>query len=224
MVFLYSFSTNRNNKRAMKSVNISFSEDEKNLLITHEIVNNLLIQNFKDPSSIQKEEVDLLSLEAALNKHEMIENAQVFSTIDGSLNAHIKQKSPLVRYVSSSTMYYIDNKGDKIPLSDNFSARVPIVIGQIDGENKAGYVKLFTEINNDDFLKKCITSIDILPSGSIVMTNRDFDFKILFGYPIHVREKLKNFKAFYKHGIKDTLIENYKTVNLTFTDQVVCKK
>jgi cell division protein FtsQ len=165
----------------------------------------------------------LKSLEKLLDNHEMIENAEVFSTINGSLNAQIKQKTPIVRYVSSNTMYYLDNKGDKMPLSENFSARVPIIFGDFDMDNKEEYVKLFNEIAKDDFLKKSITGIEISPSGNIVMTNRDYDFKILFGNPIHVNEKLKNYKAFYMHAIKDTLIKNYKSVNLLFTDQVVCK-
>jgi len=188
------------------------------------MVNNLLIQNSGKPLSIKKEKVDLNTLETVLNDHEMIEKAEVFSSIDGSLNAHIKQKTPIVRFVSDNVKYYLDGKGDRIPLSENFSARVPVVIGQINDAEKSNYVYLFNEIAKDDFLKKSITGLTILPSGSIVMTNRDYDFKIIFGNPIHVDKKLKNYKAFYKHAIKDTLIKNYKSVNLLFTDQVVCKK
>ncbi|WP_430400135.1 cell division protein FtsQ/DivIB [Flavobacterium sp.] len=224
MIFLYSFSLKKNNERLLKSVNISFAEDKDNYFITHEMVNNLLIQNSGKPLSIKKEKVDLNTLETALNDHEMIEKAEVFSSIDGSLNAHIKQKTPIVRFVSDNAKYYLDGKGDRMPLSENFSARVPVVIGQINVAEKSNYVYLFNEIAKDDFLKKSITGLTILPSGSIVMTNRDYEFKIIFGNPINVDKKLKNYKAFYKHAIKDTLIKNYKSVNLLFTDQVVCKK
>jgi cell division protein FtsQ len=224
MVFLYSFSTKRNSQRQFKAVNISFAAGEENLFITHEMVNNLLIQNLKEPLRIKKEKVDLNTLETVLDNHEMIEKSEVFSTIDGSLNVHIKQKTPIVRYVSDNVKYYLDNKGDKMPLSENFSARVPIVVGDIGVDGKDGYIDLFNKIVNDDFLKKSITSIKILPKGNVVLTNREYDFKILFGKPIHVEEKLKNYKAFYKHAIKDTLVKNYKSINLIFTDQVVCKK
>ena len=224
MIFLYSFSMKRNNERMLKSVNISFAEDKDNYFITHEMVNNLLIQNSGEPLSIKKEKVDLNTLETVLNDHEMIEKAEVFSNIDGSLNAHIKQKTPIVRYVSDNAKYYLDNKGDRIPLSENFSARVPVVVGQINVDKKSEYVYLFNEIAKDDFLKKSITGLTILSSGSVVMTNRDYDFEIIFGNPINVDKKLKNYKAFYKHAIKDTLIKNYKTVSLLFTEQVVCKK
>ena len=55
--------------------------------------------------------MDLNTLETVLDDHEMIEKAEVFSSLDGSLNAHIKQKTPIVRYVSDNAKYYLDSKG-----------------------------------------------------------------------------------------------------------------
>jgi len=63
-----------------------------------------------------------------------------------------------------------------------------------------------------------------MPSGSVILTNRSYDYKIVFGKPINVEDKLKIYKAFFQHAIKDTLIKNYKEVNVMFTQQVVCKK
>ncbi|HJR99542.1 MAG TPA: hypothetical protein VJ780_01300 [Flavobacterium sp.] len=224
MVFLFSFSSHRNEERIIKSITISFFGGDENLFITHEMVNNLLKQNLGGTLTIKKEEVDLKSLETALNNHKMIEKCEIFSTIDGSLNTNIKQKTPIVRYISRNTMYYLDSKGVNIPLSENFSARVPIVMGTYDDKDADNYVLLFNEIYKDDFLKKNITGIKILPSGSVILTNRNYDYKIIFGKPVYVEKKLKNYKAFFYHAIKDTLIKNYKEVNVMFTEQVVCKK
>lgn len=224
MIFLYSFASKRNQNREVKDIKISFEEGQDNLFITHEMVNNLLIQNCGGAFPFQKVRVDLNTLESVLDDHEMIEKAQVFSSIDGSLSAHVKQKTPIVRLLSDNTSYYIDSKGAKMPLSENFSARVPLVMGEFLDEDKENYMFLFNEINKDDFLKKNITGIKILPSGGVIMMNRNYDFKIVFGKPIHVEQKLKNYKAFFLHAIKDTLIEEYKEVNLMFEEQVVCKK
>ena len=224
MIFLYSFSSIRNQNRIVDKITISFADSEENLFITHEIVNNLLKQNFGGTLTIKKDEVDLRSLETALNKQELIEKCEIFSTIDGSLNASIKQKTPVVRYVSGSTMYYLDSKGFKMPLSDNFSARVPLVIGAFDENEKDKYVVLFNEIAKDNFLKKNITGVKILQNGSVILTNRNYDYKIIFGKRVYVEKKLNNYKAFFYHAIKDTLIKNYKEVNVMFTEQVVCKK
>ena len=223
MIFLYSFSTKRNNIRKINKIDISFETDQ-NLFLTHEMVNNLLIQNLGGTSSIQKDKVDLNTLEAVLDDHEMIEKAQVFSTIDGLLNTRITQKTPIVRVITDNDSYYLDSKGDKMSLSQNFSARVPLVFGEISKGNEKPYLLLFNEIKKDDFLSKNITGAQIMPSGNVVLNNRSYDYKIAFGKPINVEKKLKNYKAFFQHAIKDTLIKSYKEVNVMFTQQVVCKK
>lgn len=223
MIFLYSFSSNRNSVRKINKIDIQFDSKE-NMFLTHQMVNNLLIQNLGDASRIQKDKVDLNTLENTLNHHEMIEKAEVFSTIDGFLNTRITQKTPILRVISDNDSYYLDKKGDRISLSTNFSARVPLVVGEISKEKRKPYLNLFNEINKDDFLSKNITGAQIMPSGNVVLTNRSFDYKIAFGKPINVQKKLRNYKAFFHHAIKDTLIKEYKEINLMFTQQVVCKK
>ncbi|WP_291109148.1 cell division protein FtsQ/DivIB [Flavobacterium sp. UBA6195] len=223
MIFLYSFSSKRNSQRKISKIDIKFESNE-NMFLTHEMVNNLLIQNLGGTSSIQKDKVDLNTLETVLDDHEMIEKAQIFSTADGFLNMRITQKTPIVRVITDVDSYYLDSKGDKISLSENFSARVPLVVGAISEENCKSYLKLFNEIKNDDFLSKKITAAKIMPSGNVVLTNRSYDYKIVFGKPKNEERKLKNYKAFYHQAIKDTLIKNYKEVNLMFIQQVVCKK
>ena len=223
MIFLYSFSSKRNSERKISKIDIKFESNE-NMFLTHEMVNNLLIQKLGGTSSIQKDKLDLNTLETVLDDHEMIEKAQVFSTIDGLLNTRITQKTPIVRVITDNDSYYLDSKGDKMSLSQNFSARVPLVSGEISKGNEKPYLLLFNEIKKDDFLSKNITGAQIMPSGNVVLTNRSYDYKIAFGKPINVEKKLKNYKAFFQHAIKDTLIKSYKEVNVMFTQQVVCKK
>ena len=223
MIFLYSFSSKRNSVRKINKIDIQLDSKE-NMFLTHQMVNNLLIQNLGDASRLQKDKVDLNTLENELSHHEMIEKAEVFSTIDGFLNTRITQKTPILRVISDNDSYYLDKKGDRISLSTNFSARVPLVVGEISKEKRKPYLNLFNEINKDDFLSKNITGAQIMPSGNVVLTNRSFDYKIAFGKPINVQKKLRNYKAFFHHAIKDTLIKEYKEINLMFTQQVVCKK
>ena len=141
MIFLYSFSSKRNSQRKISKIDIKFESNE-NMFLTHEMVNNLLIQKFGGTSTIQKDKLDLNTLEAVLDDHEMIEKAQVFSTVDGFLNTRITQKTPIVRVITDVDSYYLDSKGDRMSLSENFSARVPLVVGAISEENCKPYLNL----------------------------------------------------------------------------------
>lgn len=223
MVFLYSFSTMRNGNRKIVKTDVAFT-GENNPFVTHETVNNLLIQNFNGASSIRKDKLDLNSLEHTLDSNKMIEKAEVYATIDGTLKALVTQKTPIARVSTEKGSYYIDYQGEEMPLSDNFAARVPLLSGEMNKENRAGLVEVFKKIHNDDFLKKNITGVLVLPTGSLEMTNRNYQYRILFGRPINIDKKFDNYKAFYQHALKDTLIEKYKLINLKFTQQVVCTK
>lgn len=223
VVFLYSFTSKRNESRRLKDIHIEFSDSDKNFL-TYDMVNKLLIQNFDTVTSIRKDKLDLNKLEKRLNKHPMIENAEVFSTIDGRLKTVVTQKTPIGRVYQGSDSYYIDYKGNKMPLSENFTSRVPLVTGEVDKADPEKLNDLLRYIHDDDFLVKNIIGIEIKPSGTLRMLNRNYNYEIDFGELINVERKFNNYKAFFQNGVKDTLIEKYKTINLKFTQQVVCTK
>jgi len=222
VIFLYSFSSKRNENRRLKEADIEFAEAED--FITHEKVNNLLIQNFGSIKSIQKDKLDLNSVEKSLDKNPMIDKAEVYATIDGKLKAIISQRKPVARIFQGGDSYYIDYRGDKMPLSETYTARVPLVTGVIDSIEQGKLKKLLNYINDDAFLKKNIIGLEIASTGGVRMRSRNYGYEIQFGRPINIEKKFNNYKAFLQDAAKDTLIEQYKTINLKFTQQVVCTK
>ena len=223
VVFLYSFTSKRNEHRKISKPTIEFLNSESPF-VTHEMVNNLLIDNFGGTFSIQKDRVNLKSIEQTINKHNLIENSEVFLSVDGKLKTVIKQKTPIARVFNKNTSFYIDYKGGKMPLSSNFTARVPLVYGDFNNRYDKSFVELLQEIYNDDFLKKNIIGMKILPDGSVIMKNRDYGYDIIFGRTIYMEKKFNNYKAFFQKAVQDTLINSYKKINLKFTKQVVCTK
>lgn len=222
LAFLFSFSAKRNEGRKLTAADIEFTDEET--FITHDKVNNLLIQNFDSVTSIPKVKLDLNNVEKRLDSNPMIDKAEVYATVDGKLKAVVKQRTPIARVFNGSDSYYIDYKGHKMPLSEVSTARVPIVTGEIDMVEIEKLHKLLRYINDDDFLKKNIIGMEIKPTGGIKMMNRNYNYEIQFGRLINIEKKFNNYKAFFQNAIKDTLIEKYKTINLKFTQQVVCTK
>lgn len=223
MIFLYSFCGIKNQERKIQKINIAFTADDYPFL-NETMVNNLLIQNFQVSSTVKKEEVDLKKLESLLNANKYVDQSEIFCSIDGFLNAKVKQKKPVIRVFNANGSYYLDNKGDKIPLSDNFTPRVPIYYGVINANEVKKLVSLFDFIENDEMLKHNIVDITKSEKGNIIFSVRDYNYKVIFGTEANMEDKFKNYKAFLQHVTKDTLIESYKSVNLIFTQQVICAK
>ncbi|MGZ9734236.1 cell division protein FtsQ/DivIB [Flavobacterium sp. GNP002] len=223
VIFLFSFTSNRNeNRKLTKSVVIFVGDNAP--FVKQETVNKLLIENKKDASSIQKVNLDLNKLETTLDTQEMIEKSDVFVSIDGVLKAVVKQKTPIARVFDNNGSFYIDYEGNRMPLSTNFTARVPLVSGGINKKNNEDLSDLFRLIYDDAFLKKNIIGIQIMPNGSLKMLNRNFDYQIDFGRIINVELKFRNYKAFFQKAVLDSSLYKYKKIDLRFTEQVVCTK
>jgi cell division protein FtsQ len=221
--FLFAFTSKRHESRFLKGSEVVFPDDESPL-VTPESVNKLLIENNRSATAIREDKVDLSRLEKALNMHEMIEKSEVFVTIDGVLKAVVKQKTPIARVLNENGSFYIDYEGNEMPLSDNYSVRVPLVAG-VDGKAAEQEIaETFRAIHDDDFLKENIIGVTVSPTGSMAMKSRNFGYTIDFGKPVNIERKFSNYKAFFQKASADSTIAKYKVINLKFTQQVVCAK
>ncbi len=223
ILFLYSFSVGRNQGKEIEEIEIEFNAGE-NSFLTHELVNKLLIQNEEPVKNQTKSVLDLHQLEKTVLENAYIEEATVFLTPEGILKTKVTQREPIARIITDSEKYYLDRYGAEIPLSDNFSARVPVVFG-IRAESDISEISQFvTMIFDDEFLKREITAIESLPSNEYNLIVRSGNHKIHFGKFADVAKKIKKIKAFYNKAYADNSIKEYKKINVKYRNQVVCTK
>jgi cell division protein FtsQ len=156
--------------------------------------------------------------------------------VDGQQNiiADITQKRPILRILNSDGVsYYIGEKGEHIPLSDNFTPHVTIATGMVeihrDAERdsilQANLYQLVLALRGDEFLNALVDQIVVKEDGSL-----DFIPKIS-GHIIHfgqvdenMNEKFLRLMVFYNEGMRKVGWNNYKAIDLRFNNQVVCEK
>jgi len=221
--FLFSFSSARNQQIKIGEPIIEFEEGDNNFL-THSMVNKLLIQNKETVINTAKSKLNLYGLENKVLKNPYVQSACVFLTIDGQLKTIIKQRVPVVRVVLKNDSYYVDKQGVKVPLSGNYSARVLLISGVQNDEEINKILPLVSFILEDNFLKKEIVGIQKLDTDEYQFAVRSGDYKIDFGNLTEVEVKFKKLKAFYNKTFEDKTIQNYKSINLKYHNQVVCTK
>lgn len=222
VAFLFGFASHRNELKKVNDISVKFTNGD-NLFITYETVNKLLIQNYGVLKSQPKENIILRQLEHTLKSNEMIEDADVYLTVNGAIGATIKQRTPIARVNGEGVAYYIDSKGDKMPLSANYSARVPLLSGLKNGNAKEVHM-LANLIFNDSLLHKQIIGIDVNKKNEFTLKTRVGNQNIKIGTLDHVDKKVKKLKAFYQKTLKDKTLDKYQTINLVFRNQVVCTK
>lgn len=221
MAFLFSFTKKRNDARKLTKLDIEFV-DESSPFITYNSVNKLLILNHDKVTDIGKETLVLKKMEQRLRENPMIRDAQVYVSVDGTLGARIEQRKPIGR-VSASPSYYLDADGMKMPMSDVYSARVPIITGT-SKNNFNEVTTLLLKIEKDEFMRSSVVGLNRKMDGDIELELRKVDFKVLFGQPENIEKKFQNFKAFYKKTKQDSTLYGYNLVNLKFDSQVIATK
>ena len=222
-VLLYNFAQRKFQTRVVDSINVELTS-VNNHFITQKMVENLLKHNFPSTSKVLVEDLDLNKLESELLKNEMIEDAEVYLSVDGVLHAVVKQKTALARMLKNNSSYYLDTKGNAMPLSKEFSAHVPVVSGKVPKKKTEEFLYLLTKIKEDEFLKNSIYGINILPDNSVKLFVREYNYDIEFGHLNEIDKKIQNYKAFVHYAQQDTLISHYTNINLRFTQQVICTK
>lgn len=223
VISLFSFTSYRNEHRKIVKTEVVFVGENK-LFLKEETVNKLLIEKNQDIKTLNKVDLDLKRLENSISKQKMVQKVDVFVSVDGILKAVVKQKTPVGRVFDETGSFYIDCEGNKMPLSDNYTARVPLVSGEINVVKKEKLSEVLKMIDKDEFLKKNIIGVQVLPNASLIMANRNYDFQIDFGRTINIEKKFRNYKAFFQKAVSDSTLNKYKRINLKFTKQVVCIK
>ncbi|MEC7772503.1 MAG: hypothetical protein VX798_15070 [Bacteroidota bacterium] len=222
VVALYGFADQRNQKKKVNDVTIKFV-GEDNLYLTEDAVNKLLIQKYGPLENTLKEQLVLNTMEEIILSNDMVKNAQVYLTVNGELVSKIVQRKPIGR-IEGVSRFYLDDQGERMPLSKHHSARVPIITGKIIGKTLEDAYVILDYINHDDFLRKNVIGIHIEDEGKYQLKFRMENFVVNLGGVDNLNKKFKNFMAFYAKAAKDNSLEDYVTVSLEFNNQVVCTK
>ena len=186
-----------------------------------------------DPVGKMIELFDLKQMETALKKDIWIKDAQMFFDNNGILQVDIEEREPIARvFTRGSGSFYVDSSLMMLPLSEKFSARLPVFTGfpsearvlrKADSILLGDIKKLAITIQEDPFLMGMIDQVDITESRTFEIIPLIGDQTIVFGDAADHEEKFKKLRLFYKKVIVKTGFSYYSVINLQYKGQVVGK-
>ena len=175
--------------------------------------------------------IDLKRIERELEKDVWIKNAELFFDNNDVLKVAVEEREPIARvFTLGGNTFYIDSSCKMLPLSEKFSARLPVFTGftseaQIlssKDSNLLGDIRTISlKISADSFLTALIEQIDIASDRSFEITPKIGKQVILFGDASDADAKFDRLKLFYKEVMAKTGWNRYRTINLKYRDQVV---
>lgn len=247
-IFFWSFSNSVQYDTVCKNVVVYIDYQDENFFLDSKDVLETIKSNGDSLVGEKIEAIQINSLEALINEKSEVENCEVYKTINGELYFNIKQRRPIARIINyKNEGFYIDSNGKLMPLSENFTARVPVVTGDFSHTYAGNYyrnlaqdipdsVNLNTEkdllygifritnfIDKSDFWKAQIEQINI-SENSIELIPKAGDNIILFGDANNIEEKFNKLFSFYKDGLSKVGWNKYDRIDLRYKGQIVARK
>ncbi len=226
MIFFYFFSQkihiNRNFKRFNIVINPLSSNDH---FVNEKLIKKILFSRIE---KIEKKigQLCILRMEKQLNDYPFIKKSEVFIDVDGTLNIKVLQKEPILRIKNGNKEkeYYLTKEAENLELSSFYSSKVILAKGSFSKEEKKHLANLVKEINSDELLKNQIISIKKTAHNLFFLIPKIGNHQIILGDLEDFKSKLNKLKAFYKQYLNKIEINQYKSIDLQYKDQVVAKK
>ena len=240
IILALSFSTSKAYQKRCRSIKVEILDSNINMFVSAKDVNIILAKNELNVMGYPVKKINSLIIEKEIEKHPSIEIAHVYGNVKGSINVRIKQRTPIVRIMpDKGSGYYIDSKGKLMPLSSNYTARVIPVTGYIDRSLKDFRTENLQSVQSDTLLRQifllanCIIKdkywsavcdqIFIKKNNDIVLIPKIGAKKILLSSNGNYLKDLKTLTTFYKEVLPVIGWEKYKSINLQYNKQIVCK-
>ena len=167
--------------------------------------------------------VDLGRIERLLEGQSAIRRCEAWTTDDGVLHLSILQRNPVVRFVSGEDGFYADAEGVLFPLFPSYTAPVRVVEGRADNDPAwiAAVVAMVRYLDTHPAVGERIARITTA-GGEMTLLPAEGAECFLIGRPEDFRARLPKIQEYYDYI--SPLENNYKTINLKYNGQIICRK
>lgn len=177
---------------------------------------------------------NLRAMESELEKNIWVRKIQMYFDNNAVLQIQVLEREPVARvFTTGGDSYYIDSSLQILPLSEKFSARLPVftdfpsdgrVLIKADSLLLRDICNMSIAIQQDPFRMGFIEQVAITAQRRFELVPKMGDAVIRFGNGQEIEEKFNKLKLFYKNIVTKAGWNYYSMVNLQFKGQVVAKR
>lgn len=210
-----------------KGVNVTITDSTVNSFISAADARHYLDSEYGDCIGHRLDSLELDKIEKMLEGKTAVLNSEVYVTRDGMLNVLISQRKPAVRFLGRNTGYYADEKGETFPLQKTYASYVPVIDGDIPDMTDTLRIRRIVDMVNhieksrkwkDKFVQMTVDS-----TGNMTLIPREGRERFLIGQPTDIDAKLERLEMYYSHIIPEKGSDRYKSVDLRYTGQIICR-
>lgn len=160
--------------------------------------------------------------------------------LKGVLDVSVEECDPVMRvYNINNKSVYLDHEGNIYPENKNYTphlliasgyAKFPVdKLGNVEDEIYAGtdlplLHKIMKSVIADDYAKNCVRQVYVDRNKNYIFSLNNTDIFVIFGDCNDIEDKLFKMKHFFRKMLGNPELDNYRSINLNYKNQVVCTK
>ena len=219
----------------LKGINIHHVVDGHNMVESDELRKLIENETSLDLTKTNIETLNLTKIEHIVEGDPFVKEAEVFINAANEMEVKVWQRDPIMRVMDKEGYsYYVDQFKHRVPFSKVYTARVPVITGEIkafpeddekewDELQKAVY-QIVQIVSQDKILSALISQIHVSGKDGIIIHPVIGDEEILFGNTKRIDDKLENLKIFYQNGMRQEGWNKYNQIDLRYEDLVLGRK
>ena len=222
-----------------KGLEIAIIDSLENSFVTKADIRKYLDREYGRYMGESLDSIDLVKIEKIIDGRSAVKKSQAFVTKDSILRIEVTQRKPVVRFQKKDGGFYADTEGYIFPLQASYASHVQIIDGDIPLAANSGYkgaienarerewfkdvMNVVNFIEGSKVWKDKIVQIHVEENGELILVPREGSQIFMFGQPKGVADKFGKMEMYYSHIVPEKGSEAYKTVDVRFHDQIVCR-
>ncbi len=226
LISLYLLATKTNEHDICNEVRFKFNYETEQPLLNEANIYKILGMPLGSKNLIGKSSnmLNFNAMEKKLLAYSTIKKAEIYLGMSGILKVDITERNPILRVMPVSKLgYYICDDGVKIPLSSNFSPNVIPATGFMNDKIDRKIYCIVRFVNNNSFWKDQIQQLFVSENQDISFVPTIGVHEVILGDTNNLEMKFNKLDLFYKKGLSKIGWDKYKSINLKYKGQVICK-
>ena len=235
LFFFIAFSERKQGTVSVKDIIIKVENANENQFLDEKDIIRLMQLDEENLKGASLDRLNLKDIEKRIKSHRFVEDAELYSDLEGNLVVKAILRRPIARIVrSEGSDGYIAEDGTIMPVSDKFTTRVVLVSGlftnqlmQVENlykiEGGKELMDMLTIIRENDFWRAQIAQLDIDSKSRINLFPQVGGQTIEFGKPENLEAKFKKLRIFYKEILPRQGWNTYERVNLEYEGQIIAE-
>ncbi|MBQ0016072.1 MAG: hypothetical protein KBT04_03740 [Bacteroidales bacterium] len=230
----------------VRGVDVRIDYNESDTLVSTQRIQEQLLDRMPILTSLKVKDIDNHAVSESVMLSPYIEHCHTYVSIGGTIVVKARQRRPILHLYYDKNECYIDQNGQCVPLSTEGYAEVMVANGHFrqkikqlpstlsvaewaNDTIKSQYdiTRLWTLahfIDQEEGYRDMFDQIYIETNGDLILIPKLGTHTINIGDPENLTEKFRQLIALYKQALPIVGWNTYKTINLKFKGQAVCRK